>query len=99
MKGESRFAFGLLMFLAGLAAGALAGVLFAPRSGRETQKDLRGLANETGKRFGRITEKTRESLAGAADQGKQWANDAQEHLKSIGQAASKVVDEGREFTR
>ena len=40
MADESNNGFGIGWFLAGLGLGALLGVLYAPKSGRETREDL-----------------------------------------------------------
>lgn len=54
-------------FLAGLGLGALAGVLYAPRSGSETREALRQRAEE-GREF--VRNRARE----AKDQASQWAD-------------------------
>ena len=48
MKYATRFLFSAIMFLTALLVGFGAGILLAPRSGKETRKRFRGLANETG---------------------------------------------------
>ncbi len=45
MADESRIN-GFAWFLAGLGVGALAGILYAPKSGRETREDLANSARE-----------------------------------------------------
>jgi gas vesicle protein len=54
-------------FLAGIGLGALAGVLYAPRSGSETREALRQRAEE-GREF--VRSRARE----AKDQASQWAD-------------------------
>ena len=54
-------------FLAGLGLGALAGVLYAPRSGSETREALRARAEE-GRDY--VRNRARE----ARDQASQWAD-------------------------
>lgn len=58
-------------FLAGLGLGALAGVLYAPRSGSETREVLRQRAEE-GKDY--VRNRARE----AKDQASQWADRGRE---------------------
>jgi gas vesicle protein len=58
-------------FLAGLGLGALAGVLYAPRSGSETREVLRQRAEE-GKDY--VRNRARE----AKDQAAQWADRGRE---------------------
>ncbi len=48
MKNAARFLFSTILFLAALLVGFGAGILLAPRSGKETRRRLMGLANETG---------------------------------------------------
>lgn len=100
---SGRFFFGTLMFLFGLLAGAIAGILLAPRSGRDTRRQLKGLADETGHHVGRITEETKQVFSGAAKHGKEWADETGGHLKNIGQEARQtatgIVEHGKELTR
>ena len=103
MKNGSRFLFGTLMFLVGLLTGVIAGLLLAPRSGKETQRRLKGMADETGQRVGRITEETKQVVAETAKQGKEWAGEAGGRLKKVGQevrqTAAGIVEQGKEIIR
>src|SRR5271168_813441 len=54
-------------FLAGLGLGALAGVLYAPRSGSETREALRARAEES-------RDYVRSRAREARDQASQWAD-------------------------
>jgi gas vesicle protein len=47
-NGNSHFWDSLLTFMAGAAAGFIAGVLFAPASGKETRKKIKEQAAKTG---------------------------------------------------
>lgn len=47
-NGSSHFWDSLLTFMAGAAAGFIAGVLFAPASGQETRKKIKEQAAKTG---------------------------------------------------
>ena len=58
---------GFVWFLAGLGLGALAGVLYAPRSGSETREALRARADE-GREY--VRNRARE----AREQAQQWAD-------------------------
>ena len=56
-----------LWFLAGLGIGAIAGVLYAPRSGDETRQALRSRAEE-GREF--VRDRARQAREQAADLGR-----------------------------
>ncbi len=43
---EENKSYGLAWFLAGLGVGALVGILYAPKSGRETREDIANGARE-----------------------------------------------------
>ena len=70
-------------FLAGLGIGALVGVLYAPKSGKETRDDLKAGALEAKDRANDLYE-----------QGKQAAS---EYVDKSKQVASEYVDKGKEF--
>jgi gas vesicle protein len=59
-----------LWFLAGLGIGALAGVLYAPRSGRETREALMERAEEGREYLANRTRQARESVTQAVDRGR-----------------------------
>lgn len=100
---SGRFFFGTSMFLFGLLAGVIAGILFAPRSGRETRRRLGGMADETGRRVGKITEETKQVVTEAAKHGKEWVGEAGGHLKNIKQEARQtatgIVERGKGLLR
>ena len=66
---------GLGWFLAGLGIGALAGVLYAPKAGKETREDLRASALDAKEKAAKLTQQGRERAAEYAEQGKQQFND------------------------
>jgi gas vesicle protein len=83
---------GIAWFLAGLGVGALVGVLYAPKSGRETREDLANSARE-GADYVRV--KSREAVDYAGDvyeKGKQYATDYAERGR---EQWDNVVDRGR----
>lgn len=73
--------------VAGLA-GAAAGVLFAPRSGRETRAKMRDTSRD-------MRNKAEETL----DSGKSKARDLKERLTSAASDTGRKVKEGYEETR
>ncbi|HWZ51734.1 MAG TPA: YtxH domain-containing protein [Granulicella sp.] len=78
---ESGAGFG--WFLAGLGIGALIGVLYAPKSGRETREDIVSGALEAKERAAVLAARGKETASQYVAQGKQVAGD--------------YVDKGREY--
>ena len=89
---ESAGGFG--WFLAGLGIGALVGVLYAPKSGKETREDLKAGALDAKDRANELYEQGKTQAAAYAEQGKQVASDYVDKSK---QAAADYVDKGKEF--
>jgi len=87
MADESK-AYGLAWFLAGLGVGALVGILYAPKSGRETREDL-----VTGAREG--TEYLRARTKDAAQQVGTLVDKSKEHAAEYVEKGREVVDRGR----
>jgi gas vesicle protein len=83
MSENDNGASGLGWFLAGLGIGALVGVLYAPKSGRETREDLMASAMEAKDRASEYAQQGRERASEYVDQGKQQFND--------------YVDRGKEY--
>ena len=76
-------------FLAGLGLGALAGVLYAPRSGSETREVLRARAEE-GREY--VKNRARE----ARDQASQWADRGREVVNSQKEQFRAAYEAGRQ---
>jgi gas vesicle protein len=82
-----------LWFLAGLGIGAIAGVLYAPRSGDETRQALRSKA-EDGREFVRDRAKqAREQAAGWVDKGREVLNQQKEQFRSAYEAGKQAYHE------
>ena len=93
----------LMWFLAGLGFGALLGVLYAPRSGRETRTAIRNTAQE-GKDF--IKNRGREARDAVGDwveRGKEVINRQKDQVTSAidaaRQAYHEVAGEGQKKSR
>ena len=76
-------------FLAGLGLGALAGVLYAPRSGAETREALRARAEE-GRDY--MRSRARE----ARDQAQQWADKGREVVSQQKEQFRAACEAGRQ---
>ena len=81
-------------FLAGLGIGALVGVLYAPKSGKETREDLASSARDAKERAGKLYEQGVEQVGQYAQQGKQVANEYVDKSKHV---AGEYVDRGKEY--
>jgi gas vesicle protein len=62
---------GLAWFVAGLGVGALVGILYAPKSGRETREDLISGAREGTEYLRNRTRQAAEQVGGLVDKGKE----------------------------
>jgi gas vesicle protein len=80
-QNESGAGFG--WFLAGLGIGALIGVLYAPKSGKETREELVSGALEAKEKAAILAQRGAEAASQYVDQGKQ--------------VAGEYADKGREF--
>jgi gas vesicle protein len=92
MAEESK-SYGLAWFLAGLGVGALVGILYAPKSGRETREDI-----ATGARDGSEYLRTRTKLA--ADEVSAFVDKSKaqvsEYVDISKQQVTEYVEKGRE---
>ena len=79
-------------FLAGLGLGALLGVLYAPKSGEETRRQIRDAADEGREYVGSQARRARE-------QATQWTEKGREVLERQKQQFSSAVDAGRQAYR
>lgn len=113
MADESKVQ-GLAWFLAGLGVGALVGILYAPKSGRETREDLvqgalegkeylRNKSRETAERVGQIVDKSKEQVGEYVDRGRaQWEEFVERGKSLVTDQKTRVaaaVDAGREAYR
>lgn len=80
--------YGLAWFLAGLGVGALVGVLYAPKSGRETREDIAQGAREG-------TEYLRTKTRQAADEVSALVDKGKTHVGEYVDRSREVMDRGR----
>jgi gas vesicle protein len=81
-------------FLAGLGIGALVGVLYAPKAGKETRDDLVAGALDARDRANQLYTQGVDQVGQYVEQGKQVAND---YVGKGKQVASEYVDKGKEY--
>ena len=79
----------LLAFLGGAALGAVAALLLAPQSGRESREQLRGYARRAEDNLRDMADRAGEAFEEVVDQGKEFV----EAKKSV---LREAVDAGRE---
>jgi len=79
-------------FLAGLGLGALVGILYAPKSGRETREALRASAEE-GRDF--VVSRGRE----AKEQVNQWVGRGKEAVSRQKEQINSAIEAGRQAYR
>ncbi len=83
---------GFLFFLLGLGVGAAVGVLYAPRSGRETREAILKGAEEG-------SEKIRGRARQARDQATQWVEKGRDMLRQQKEQFRSAVEAGRQAYR
>ena len=81
-----------MWFLAGLGFGALMGVLYAPRSGRETREALMNTADEGREFLKARSREAREAMGEWVDQGKEVVRQKKEQFGG-------AIDAGRQAFR
>ena len=67
---------GLGWFLAGLGIGAVIGVLYAPKAGKETREDLLNGAREAKEKAAEYVEQGRQKAAELVEEGKRQARES-----------------------
>ena len=82
-----------LWFLAGLGFGAIAGVLYAPRSGNETREALRSRAEEGRDYVRDRARQARDQATGWADRGREILNQQKEQFRSAYEAGKQAYQD------
>jgi len=82
----------LVAFLSGAAIGALAALLFAPRSGKESREQLRDYARRAEDQLRELAGKATETWSTAVEKGRQFF----EEQKAV---VTEAIEAGREAMR
>ena len=82
-----------LWFLAGLGFGAIAGILYAPRSGSETREAIRSKAEEGRDYMRERARQAREQAQGWADRGREVISQQKEQFRSAYEAGRQAYNE------
>ncbi len=77
-------------FVAGLGIGALAGVLYAPKSGQETRDDLAAQARDAKEKANQLVEQGKTQVNDYVDKGKDYYDKGRTQW-------SQYVDKGKDF--
>jgi gas vesicle protein len=85
-----------MWFLAGLGFGALLGVLYAPRSGRETREAIRNSAQEGKEYLKNRSREARENVTQWVERGKEAVTQQKEKLGSALDTARQAYREASE---
>jgi gas vesicle protein len=92
---------GLGWFLAGLGVGALIGVLYAPKAGKETREDLMNSALEAKDKAAELVEQGRQKASEYVETGKQFVEQGREKAAELVEQgkrqAKESVEKGREY--
>ena len=83
---------GLGWFIAGLGIGALAGVLYAPKSGQETRDDLAAQARDAKEKANQYVEQSKSQINDYVDKGRDYYDKGRTQW-------SQYVDKGKEFVQ
>jgi gas vesicle protein len=86
----------LLWFLAGLGFGALMGVLYAPRSGRETRDAIMNTAQEGGEYIKTRGREAKETVSQWVDRGKDVVGQQKEKISAAIDATRQAYREASE---
>jgi gas vesicle protein len=87
MAEDSR-SYGLAWFLAGLGVGAVVGILYAPKSGKETREDIASGARESAEYLRARTREAAENVSAIVDRSK-------EQISEYVDRGREAVDRGR----
>src|SRR5579864_6038866 len=100
MAENNSSAGGFGWFLAGLGIGALVGVLYAPKSGKETRDDLVASALEARDKANKLYSQGREQASQYVQQGRdamgQYVDKGKDLIQTHSDAVSAAVDAGKQ---
>ncbi len=105
---EDRQSSGFSWFLAGLGIGALIGVLYAPKAGRETREDLmssaregteylRQRSREAADQMGDLVDRGKTQVNQYVDRGREYVDRGKEYVERGRAQWDEFVNQGRQF--
>ena len=90
MSDKNDVSSGIGWFIAGLGVGALIGVLYAPKAGKETREDLIAGAKDAKKRAAALVDEGKQQAEELMDKGKEYYEKGRTQW-------SQYVDKGRDY--
>jgi gas vesicle protein len=107
MSDENQGGSGFSWFVAGLGLGALIGVLYAPKAGRELREDVANNARDGAEYLKQRSRETADHVSTLVEKGKSQVNDYVDQGKEyidrgktqVGQAVGQAVAQGRDFVQ
>ena len=85
-----------LAFLGGAAAGALAGILFAPKAGEQTRRELKAYARKTEEDLIEKAKEARAALDEAIERGKSFVAEKRADVEAAVKAGKEAMKEKME---
>lgn len=86
----------LFAFLGGAVAGAIAGILFAPKSGEETRRELRGYARKAEEEVIEKAKEARAALDDVIERGKHFVAEKRADAEAAVKAGKEAVKDKME---
>jgi gas vesicle protein len=78
---DSQVGTAVTFLLIGLGAGALVGLLFAPKTGRQLRRELRRKYEDAREAVGEFADEAKDRVEEAMDRGSEWVGDLEETAK------------------
>ena len=85
-----------LWFLAGLGIGAAVGILYAPKSGRETREAIMQAAEDSREAVNTRVRQTKDQAQQWMDKGRQYMDSQKEQIKSAFEAGKQAYRDATE---
>jgi gas vesicle protein len=82
----------ILAFILGGIIGAVAGILYAPRSGKETREKLVGMGEDLAEKFEGVTDEVKNKAKHFVSEGKEKINSQKERLEEAFEAGKKAYE-------
>lgn len=86
----------MLAFFGGALAGVIAGILFAPKSGEETRRELKGYARRTEEDLIEKAKEARAALDDAIERGKHFVAEKRVDVEAAVKAGKEAMKERME---